>query len=115
MVAEASAVAASIGCFVFSVGSSNGSRSWRVTPSRVGPLCWLGVLGFATDVSSLKGSSIWESVWAWWGSLERQSGTRFALPARHRKSISYSCRLRAHLCSLGSSFFYSFFFLSSHL
>ena len=100
--AEASAVAASIGCFVFDVGSSNGSRSWRATPSRVGPLCWLGVLGFATDVSSLKESSIWESVWVWWGSLERQSGTRFALPARHRKSISYSCRLRAHLCSLGS-------------
>ena len=69
MVAEASAVAASIGCFVFNVGSSNESRSWRATPSRVRPLCWLGVLGFATDVSSLKESSIWESVWAWWGSL----------------------------------------------
>ena len=54
-------------------------------------------------------------VCVWWGSLERQSGTRFTLPARHRKSItrftlpahhrksiSYSCRLRAHLCSLGS-------------
>ena len=35
-------------------------------------------------------------------SLERQSGTRFTLPARHRKSISYSCGLRAQLCSLGS-------------
>ena len=100
--AEASAVAASIGCFIFDVGSSNGSRSWRATPSRVGPLCWLGVLGFATDVSSLKESSIWESVWVWWGSLERQPGTRLALPDRHRKSIPYSCRLRAHLCSLGS-------------
>ena len=29
-------------------------------------------------------------------------GTRFALPARHRKSMSYSCRLRVHLCSFGS-------------
>ena len=38
-----------------------------------------------------------QSVCVWWGSLERQSGTRFTLPARHRKSISYSCRLRAHL------------------
>ena len=66
-----------------------------------GPLCWLGVLGFATDVSSLQESSIWEPVWVWWGSLERQSGTRFTLLVRHRKSISYSCRLRAHLCSLG--------------
>ena len=103
MAAEASAVAAYIGCFVFDVGSSKGSRSWRATPSRVGPLCWLDVLGFATDVSSLKETSIWESVWVWWGSLERQSGTRFALPVRHRKSISYSCRLRAYLlCSLGS-------------
>ena len=37
----------------------------------VGPLCWLGVLGFATDVSSLKESSIWESFCVWWGSLER--------------------------------------------
>ena len=100
--AEASAVAASVGCFVFAAGSSNGSSSWRATPSRVGPLCWLGVLGFATDVSPLKESSIWEYVCVWWGSLERQSGTRFALPARHRKSISYSCRLRAYLCSLGS-------------
>ena len=60
-----------------------------------------------------------QSVCVWRGSLERQSGTRFTLPARHRKSIlysctrftlpahhrksiSYSCRLRAHLCSLGS-------------
>ena len=102
MAAEASAVAVSISCFVFAAGSSNGSSSWRATPSRAGPLCWLGVLGFATDVSSLKELSIWESVRVWWGSLERQSGTRFALPARHRKSISYSCRLRAHLCSLGS-------------
>ena len=103
MAAEASAVAASNGRFVFDAGSSNGSSSWRATPSRVGPLCWLSVLGSATDVSFLKESSIWESVWVWWGSLERQSGTRFVLRARHRKSISYSCRLRAHLCSLGSS------------
>ena len=61
-----------------------------------------------------------QSVCVWWDSLERQSGTRFTLPARHRKSISYSCtrftlpvyhrksisyscRLRAHLCSLGST------------
>ena len=47
-----------------------------MTPSRVGPLCWLGVLGFATDMSSLQESSIWESVCVWWGRLERQSGTR---------------------------------------
>ena len=60
--AEASAVAASIVCFAFAAGSSNGSSSWRATPSRVGPLCWLGVLGFATDMSSLNESSIWESV-----------------------------------------------------
>ena len=59
-------------------------------------------IGFATDVSSLQESSIWESVCVWWDRLERQSGTRFTLPARHRKSISYTCRLRAHLCSLGS-------------
>ena len=65
--AAASAVAASIGCSVFAAGSSNGSSSWRATPSRVGPLCWQGVLGFATDVSSLKESSIWESVCVWWG------------------------------------------------
>ena len=88
MAAEASAVAASIGCFVFAAGSSNGSSSWRATPSRVGPLGWLGVLGFATDASSLKQSSIWESVCVWQSSLERQPGTRFALPSRHRKSIS---------------------------
>ena len=37
-----------------------------------------------------------------WGNLERQSGTRFALPARHRKTMPYSCRLRAHLCNFGS-------------
>ena len=87
---------------VFAAGSSHEYSSWRATPSRVGPLCWLGVLGFVTDMSSLQESSMWESVCVWWGSLERQSGTRFALPARHRKSLSYSCRLRAHLCSLGS-------------
>ena len=73
MAAETSAVAASIGYFFFAAGSSNGSSSWRATPSRVGPLCWLGVLGFATDVSFLKESSIRESVCVWWGSLERQS------------------------------------------
>ena len=43
-----------------------------------------------------------QSVCIRWGSLERQSRTRFTLPARHRKSMSYSCGLRAHLCSLGS-------------
>ena len=101
----ASVVVASIGCLVFAAGSSNGSSSssWRATPSRVGPLCWLGVLGFATDLSYLNESSIWEYVFVSWGTLERQSGTRFALPACHRKSISYACRLRAHLlCSFGS-------------
>ena len=78
--AEASAVAASIGCFVFAAGSSNGSSSWSATPSRVRPLSWLGELGFATGVSYLKESSRWESVCVWWSSLERQPGTRFALP-----------------------------------
>ena len=39
--------------------------------------------------------------WVWY--LERQSRIRFARPARHRKSMSYSCRLRAHPCSFGST------------
>ena len=74
----------------------------KATPSSAGPLCWLGVLGPTVDVSFLKESSLWDCCWAGCGSLERQSGTRFALPARHRKLISYSSRLRADLCSFGS-------------
>ena len=40
--------------------------------------------------------------WVGCGRLERQSGTRFALPARHRKAMSSCYRLRAHLCTFGS-------------
>ena len=50
---------------------------------------------------SLKELSTGDLLWAGYGSLERQSGNRFALLACHRKSISYYCRLRSHLCSLG--------------
>ena len=102
MTMVSSAAVASASCFVFATGSTNQSSSRRATLSSAGPLCWLGALGFTVDVSSLKELSIWNCCWAGCGSLERQSGTRFALPARHRRSMSHCCRLRAYLCSFGS-------------
>ena len=97
-----SAAAASNGSLGFTVGSSNRCSSCSVTPSNAGPLCLLDVLEATDEVSSLKESSTGNYCWTGCGSLERQSGTRFALPARHRESMSYSCRLGAHLCSFGS-------------
>ena len=102
MAVVSSAAVASADCFVFAAGSSIGFSFWRSNPSSTGPLCWLGVLGVTDDVSSLKESPTWDCYWAWCGSLKRQSGTRFALPAYHRKSMSWSCGLRAHLYSFGS-------------
>ena len=97
-----SAAAASNGSLGFTVGSSNRFSSCSVTPSNAGPLYLLDVLGTTDKLSSLKESLTGNYCWTGCGSLERQSGTRFALPARHRKSMSYSCRLGAHLCSFGS-------------
>ena len=102
MAVVSSVTVASDGSFVFAVGSSNRFSSCRANPSNTGPLCWVGDLGATNDVSSLKESSTGDYYWAGCGSLEQQSGTRFALPARHRKSLLYSCRLGAHLCSFGS-------------
>ena len=73
-----------------------------MTPSNTGPLCLLHVLGATDEVSSLKESSTGNYCWTGWGSLERQLGTRFALPAHYRKSVSYFCRLSTYLCRFRS-------------
>ena len=96
-----SAAAASNGSLGFTVGSSNRFSSCSVTLSNTGPLCLLDVLGTTDKVSSLNESLTGNYCWTGCGSLERQSG-RFALPAHHRKSMSYSCRLSTHLCRFGS-------------
>ena len=97
-----SAATASNGSLGIAVGSSNRFSSCSVTLSNTGPLCLLVVLGATDEVSSLKESLKGIYCWTGCGSLERQSGTRFALPARHRKSVSSSCRLSTHLCRFGS-------------
>ena len=99
MAVVSSAAVASNGSLGFAVGSSNRFSSCSVTLSNTGPLCLLDVLEATDEISSLKESSTGNYCWAGCGSLERRSENRFALPARHRKSMSYCCRLRAHLCS----------------
>ena len=102
MAVVSSAAVASNGSLIFAVGSSDRFSFCSVTTSNTGPLCWLHVLGATDEVSSLKESSTGKYCWAGCGSLERRSKNRFALPARHRKPMSYCCRLSAHLCSFGS-------------
>ena len=99
MAVVSAAAVASNGSLGFAVGSSNRFSSCNVTPSNTGPLCWLDVLEGTDEVSSLKESSMGNYCWTGCGSLERRSENRFALPFRHHKSMSYYCRLRAHLCS----------------
>ena len=88
MAVVSSAVVVSNGYLGFTVGSSNRFSSCSVTPSNTGPLCLLDVLGATDEVSSLKESSTGNYCWSGCGSLERQSGTGFALSACHRNSMS---------------------------
>ena len=102
MAVVSSAAAASNGSLSFTVGSSNRFSSCSVTLSNTGPLCLLDVLGTTDEVSSLKESLTGNYCWTGCGSLERQSGTRFALTARHRKSMPYYCGVSTHLCRFRS-------------